>query len=70
MEFVVDAADVIAHGVDADLELAGSALITVALREQPQQAQFLRRELIIELFRRAGLLKQRDDVARRPRAPR
>jgi hypothetical protein len=41
VEFVVDAADVVADGVDADLELTRSALITVALREQPTIAYSL-----------------------------
>src|SRR5438093_9346054 len=64
VELFVDAADVIADGIDAYAELAGGALVAVALHEQLEEAHFLRRELLVQFLRRAGLLEQGDDFAR------
>lgn len=64
VELVVDAADVIADGIDTDLELIGGARVAVTLRKQFEKTYFLLRELLIEFLWRAGLLKYLDHLAR------
>src|SRR5215467_899251 len=74
VQLLVDAADVGADGVDAQLELFGCALVAVALGQQLQQPDFVGSERLVDLLGRTGLLKQCDhfagDFRRERRTPR
>ena len=64
VKFLVDAANVIADGIQTDMQLIGGRLITEAVGQKLEQTDFLRCELLLELWRRSGFLKERHDFAR------
>ena len=57
VQLFIDAANVVANSVDADIEPVCTALIAVALGQKLQQLDFLRSEFFIQSLTRPQLVK-------------
>ena len=62
LKFLVDLLYVKADSVDADAEVGCRGFVAVALDQQSEKAQFMRRQLLLGLIRRADLAEQFHDT--------
>ncbi len=63
VQFIVDAANVVADGVDAHVEVIRGCLVAVTICKHPQQPDLVGSEVMVDSFHWTGLAEQLHDFA-------